>query len=449
MASCAEEAAQPVKTKSALDVYLAAEQVGVSSFDASPNWAPPQDSQALVDGSLLTRWSSNYTDNQWVSLDFGQPKLITKVVIFWEAAFAPDYDILVSDNNQSWQLVRSLKNQDGDVDELEIAPTKARYLKVMGKKRFNTSWGISIWELLCLGPANENPQDQPLMAVYPQLANRLTESGPVDRAIEIEIEKAEPSPGALTMEECQKGAVYTSWGTTELGSAASDKTLEYMRKLGVRHLGIMVVWYQKTIEENEILPDPKDTPEDKALVHAINTAHSLGMKVTLKPHVDIYTDEWRGDIIPSEAWWASYRKFILRYLRLAEQYNVESFSIGTELVNVTMPKWLSHWSDLIREARAAFSGKLTYSANWDEYETVGFWSDLDYVGIDAYFPLTSQEDPPKEELLSAWQSHAQAIDRWITLIPRGRWVVLSSISRSTRDGLVKVSVYSQRMSSSE
>jgi len=238
----------------------------------------------------------------------------------------------------------------------------------------------------------------------------------------------------ISLDEFHKGVVYTSWSRTELGTNASDKTLEHLKDLGVSHLGIMVVWMQETIEEKVIYRDEKDTPDDQALVHAINQAHSLGMKVMLKPHVDIQTDDWRGDIIPSADWFASYQDFIIYYARLAAKYNVELFSIGTELVNTTLPIWQSRWEELIKETREIFPGALTYSANWDEYETVGFWDRLNFIGIDAYFPLTREKDPTKEELVTAWQRHALQIDQWLKDEQLDKPVIFNEIGYCSADG---------------
>jgi hypothetical protein len=220
---------------------------------------------------------------------------------------------------------------------------------------------------------------------------------------------------------------------------ASDQTLEYLNKIGVRHIAIIIVWFQDTNEEKNIYADSKDTPEDKALVHAINKAHSLGMKVMLKPHVDIKTDpqtgpQWRGDIIPSKEWFNSYKNFLMPYAKLASQYNAELFSIGTELVNTTTSNWNSEWEDIIKEIRSVYSGSLVYSANWDEYKTVEFWHKLDYIGIDAYFALTAKRDPTKEELVSAWKVHADNIDRWLKERQINKPVIFTEIGYCSADG---------------
>jgi hypothetical protein len=243
-----------------------------------------------------------------------------------------------------------------------------------------------------------------------------------------------PSPGALTPAEFQKGVCYTSWGKAELGSQASDQTLEYLYKLGVRNLAIMVVWMQDTVEEKAVHADSKDTPDDVALAHAINKAHALGMKVMLKPHVDIKDGQWRGDLIPSKEWFASYKEYILRYAKLAVQYNVELFSIGTELANTTIPAWEAEWEDIIKEVRAVYPGPLVYGANWNEYTGVGFWDKIDFIGIDAYFPLTTKKDATKEDLIPGWKSNAAQLDTWVKAKYPDKPVIFAEIGYCSAQG---------------
>ncbi len=422
-----------IKDKELVDAYLAVDSVSVSSFDTTPDWAPPPEPRAVVDGSLLTRWSSGYEDNQWIHFDFGKPKVLNKIAVHWEAAYAVDYDILVSSDDENWDTLLSLKGQDGGIDKIEFTPVEARFVKLLAQNRVNPDWGVSIWEFLCFGPGDKNPEDRCLSAVYPQLVNKL-DAGETQKT-ELRLEKPQPSPGRLSLDEFQKGAVYTSWGTTELATEASDQTLRHLKELGVGHLSIMIVWKQDTIKEDVIAPDSKDTPDDKALVHIINKAHSLGIKVMLKPHVDVRDGTWRADIIPSEEWFDSYKKYMLHYSRLAAQYNVEAFSVGTELVNATSLEWQGHWEDIIEEIKAIFPGQLVYGANWNEYDSVGFWDSVDFIGISAYFPLSSTNDPTKEELVASWEGNVAEIEAWLKKEEfMDKPVIFTEIGYSSADG---------------
>ena len=69
---------------------------------------------------------------------------------------------------------------------------------------------------------------------------------------------------------------------------------------------------------------------------------------------------------------------------------------------------LSHeeeWRQIIRNIRKVYQGKLTYSANWgDEFEKVGFWDELDFIGLNCYYPLSKQHNPSKKELRKNFNS---------------------------------------------
>jgi hypothetical protein len=413
-------------------VYLPVSATEVSSFDTTADWAPLPEPRATIDGDLLTRWSSNYTDNQWIVFDFSTPKIVSKIALFWEAAYAVNYDVLVSDDGKDWKNLFEMRGRKGKIEQLDLPATKTRFVKIIALKRFNSDWGTSLLEAVFLGPAKDNPQDKAFSLVYPKLAGQL--SGKPEAAKQAEKEPVVASPGAITALEFQKGVVYTSWGRQEIASEASDKTLEYLYKLGVRHLGIMIVWLQPTIEEKTISPDPKDTPDDNAIIHAINKAHSLGMKVALKPHVDVKDGAWRGDIIPSAEWFVSYKEFIVRYAKLAAEYNVELYGIGTELGNTTLPNWNTTWEGIIKEIKAVYSGKLVYCANWNEYQDVEFWDKMDFIGIDAYFPITDKKDPTKEEMIDGWKNNALQLDKWLKGKNINKPIVFTEIGYCSADG---------------
>jgi len=68
------------------------------------------------------------------------------------------------------------------------------------------------------------------------------------------------------------------------------------------------------------------------------------------------------------------------------------------------------WRRLIADVRAVYSGMVIYAANWyDEYERVPFWDALDAIGIQAYFPLSSDDNADLDALIAGWQPHLQAM----------------------------------------
>ncbi len=156
---------------------------------------------------------------------------------------------------------------------------------------------------------------------------------------------------------------------------------------------------------------------DRGIRHTTALAKEAGVKTMLKPHIWLRSDDgkWRQDIkMKSEedwvSWFASYEEWILHYAVLAQECKIESLCIGTELHQTI--KRTDEWRHMIREIRKVYDGDLTYAANWyKEYEDVQFWDELDYIGIQGYFPLSKKDRPNKKELVKAWSKHKSSLAR--------------------------------------
>ena len=74
--------------------------------------------------------------------------------------------------------------------------------------------------------------------------------------------------------------------------------------------------------------------------------------------------------------------------------------------------WESEWRNVVAGVRQRYSGPITYSATFDSYQTVQWWDALDYVGIDAYFSLASDNNPTLAQLTQASQNVANGIQNW-------------------------------------
>ncbi len=158
---------------------------------------------------------------------------------------------------------------------------------------------------------------------------------------------------------------------------------------------------------------------DQGLRTTARKARELGFRLMLKPHIWLtrpVDDGWVGtiDFDSEEAWrkWESdYRTFILHYAELAEAENMAILCIATELSNPvrTRPHF---WKSLIGEIRTVYSGELTYAANWyRDYDVVEIWPLLDYIGVNAYFPLTDRSGPGVSEIMTGWKPHIERIGR--------------------------------------
>ena len=137
----------------------------------------------------------------------------------------------------------------------------------------------------------------------------------------------------------------------------------------------------------------------------IQLAQENGLNVLLKPQVYIH-NSWTGDVYFSDeekwkVWEETNEKYILVFAEIAQKYNVPAFCIGTEWKR-TVDKREDYWRSLIAKVRKIYKGKLVYASNWDEWDSVPFWDALDYIGINAYFPLMNEEVPKVKELKKAW-----------------------------------------------
>lgn len=97
----------------------------------------------VVNGDLSTRWSSTYSDRNWIAVDLGDNYHVTEVILRWEAAYGRAYQIQISDDGESWTTLRTVTNGSGGVDTLSVDGT-GRYVRLNGQER-GTRWGYSLW----------------------------------------------------------------------------------------------------------------------------------------------------------------------------------------------------------------------------------------------------------------------------------------------------------------
>ena len=188
---------------------------------------------------------------------------------------------------------------------------------------------------------------------------------------------------------------------------------------------------------DEDSPTYGGTPSDHTIVELVTELKSRGLNVMFYPiiFVDTITPEvkpWRGRITPANAtdtndWFTKtngYNAFINHYANLVKN-KVDAFVIGSELVGMTgfsdTPGNYLAVNQLVTLAasvKAIMGGStdLTYAADWSEYHSTNGWfnldplwasNDIDFVGIDAYFPLTDdlpQSQINEQAIKDGWES---------------------------------------------
>lgn len=192
-------------------------------------------------------------------------------------------------------------------------------------------------------------------------------------------------------------------------SELQQEHIDPLLELQANYVSVMPFGFIRSLSHPEIIFNTDrqwygETSEGaKQYIHEL---HKNNIRVMLKPQIWIWNGEYTGNLTMStEEDWAAlenmYRSFILEYAKLAEDTKVTMFCIGTELEQFIVHR-PEYWDTLIAEIRAVYHGKLTYAANWDEYKRVPFWKALDYIGVDAYFPLSDLKTPTAEEARSGW-----------------------------------------------
>jgi len=100
---------------------------------------------AAFDENPTTRWSSAFSDPQWIQVDLGATYNISEVVLYWETAYGKSYQIQVSSDATNWNTIYSTTNGPGGTEYLTGLSGTGRYVRMYGTVR-GTQWGYSLWE---------------------------------------------------------------------------------------------------------------------------------------------------------------------------------------------------------------------------------------------------------------------------------------------------------------
>jgi hypothetical protein len=244
------------------------------------------------------------------------------------------------------------------------------------------------------------------------------------------------------------------------GFESTRNPVEGVAALHANYASVLVTWYMESPTSDTIAREAVRTHSDDEVVALINALHSVGVDVLLKPHVDVADGTWRALIQPAAVgrWFASYTDFITHYAEMAEDLGVSLFAVGTELESLSGAEHLGRWLAVIDAVKAVYGGQLTYAANWDGYaqasilerqgalaapkgvdvwrigrgyKSVSFWQELDFVGIDAYFPLSDAADPSLGALVEGWAGWLGEIEAFAQSV--GKPVIFTEIGYPSRD----------------
>ena len=221
----------------------------------------------------------------------------------------------------------------------------------------------------------------------------------------------------LSIQSC-KTQSYKINGVSFVASrdAVNESHINPVVNVNANYAAIMPFGFIKNIEHPEIIHNTDRQWFGETMAGAkqyIDELRKKKIKIMIKPQIWVWRGEFTGLIeMKNEADWKiledSYSKFILEYAELANAVNAELFCVGTELEKFIENR-PDYWLTLIKKIRTKYKGKLTYAANWDEFKRTPFWSNLDYIGVDAYFPVSDSKTPTIEECMEGWKTHKQVV----------------------------------------
>ncbi|WP_116124487.1 glycoside hydrolase family 113 [Lewinella sp. IMCC34183] len=218
-------------------------------------------------------------------------------------------------------------------------------------------------------------------------------------------------------------------GHNGYGGDLVGPSIDSLKKLNVNAIAIVPYTFMRDPHRIDSLPVPGHygAENDSAVRFSIRQAHDRGFSIMLKPQIWI-RGAWPGEVdFTTDADWDrffdAYGAWMHHYAVMAEAEGIEALCIGTELVQTTR-KHPARWRQLIAELRQVYGGRLTYAANWgEEFEGLSFWEDLDAMGLNSYYPLSTAEAPTDADLLAGarrWMQLADSISRvherplWLT-----------------------------------
>jgi len=218
----------------------------------------------------------------------------------------------------------------------------------------------------------------------------------------------------------------------------ADQDMAEIARLAATGIVLPVLWTSKDASSARIEPFDYGVPQedyDRAVVAIAARAPARGLALELRPLIRLEhlgPGDWRGTLHPGDwdAWWDSYRGFILHQAEVAERMGAELFCVGSELGSTEDQQ--DRWTRLIADVRRITRARLLYSANWDHYRAVGFWDRLDAVGLSAYFELAPAPGASQEALDASWRTHRDAILAWAR--PLGKPLYLTEVGYPAQAG---------------
>ncbi len=196
-----------------------------------------------------------------------------------------------------------------------------------------------------------------------------------------------------------------TWGWTGGGRGHwtgpdADASMDLMvERLGVTWVTLAFYALQETAQSTTIAWRDAPTPTDDEIRAGIRAAKERGLKVCLKPVVNVRNGTWRAHInffdvdVPCEPtwseWFAAYTEFQVHHARIAAEEGVEMVCVGCEMVQSDRRE--DEWRALVAAVREVYPGLVTYNCDKYQETNVRWWDAVDVVSSSGYYPVDDWE----------------------------------------------------------
>lgn len=214
----------------------------------------------------------------------------------------------------------------------------------------------------------------------------------------------------------------------DLKNEKAKESLQILRSTGTEWIALCVEQLVDTKRSLEIRYNYNRNVTDIELIEFIKYAKSIGMKICLKPMINVREGNWRAEInfyddLGSWAkWFYEYTGYLTHMAEIAEYTGCEMICLGCEMLGTERQE--GHWRTLIKKVREIYSGALTYNTNHGHEFDANWYDELDYVGTSAYFrmhkagnnaeisnPYEPIMDLTREDMLESWREVLERMEK--------------------------------------
>jgi hypothetical protein len=210
------------------------------------------------------------------------------------------------------------------------------------------------------------------------------------------------------------------FNSTVLAMPDTFDSLKTIALRGGNWIGVNYFLRQSNATSDDIHFEER-TPTKDVWTNFIQEAHKYNLRVLLKPLVVCGGECLFINIVPENvtSWFSRYEEIILNISIMAQEVEADALSVGLELLQISNTKYTSNWKNVIQTIRSeGYKGLLTYCSIFFPVETqnIGFWDELDFIGMDFYLPLLNITQngsiPSQEDMTKRFSHYFQFFKTW-------------------------------------